>query len=76
MSHSIIAVMSRTTQVSLSLPGLLQVTLTVDQLEDVIVDKVLTSSSVSYELEGLAVVHRALLLVNLLQGEHVSYPMS
>jgi len=67
--------MRRTAQVSLVLLGLLQATLTVHQLEDIIVDKVLTSGSVLYELEGLAVVHRALLLVDLLHGEHVSYSM-
>lgn len=38
--------------------------LTIDQLEDVVVDKVL-ARGVLKELEGLAVVHGALLLVDL-----------
>lgn len=39
--------------------------LTVDQLEDVVEDKVLAVGGVTGKLESLGVVHGALLLVNL-----------
>lgn len=42
-------------------------TLTKDELEDVVVDIVLAGGGVASQLEGLAEVHGALLLVDLLE---------
>lgn len=39
--------------------------LTVDELEDVVEDKVLATGAVTAELESLGVVHGALLLIDL-----------
>lgn len=41
--------------------------LTVDELEEIVKDKVLAACCIARELEGLRVVHRTLLLVDLLK---------